>query len=124
MVKGDNLVINLSEYETDERVSLNKEDEKKTLEQLIKELKIEENPKEEDEECDMLSVINWDRISEIKNAIAQKLGLISPDIFEAWQEDVMEKIADELTKIEDNLENHRHELNKTFSAKGLRWLNV
>lgn len=106
MVKTDDLEMYYWDFEQE----VKEKDKKKSLESLVKELEKENKPKE-DEETD------YERLEEIKNAIAQKLGLLSPIQTGEWVRAILDNIADELVDIRTDLKNHRHETTKTYSSK-------
>jgi len=107
MVEKDDLVIDMFEF-----CEYNEELEKKDFETLMKELKkVNATP-----DGDWTDAVTSKKTA-IENEIATRFGLVSVDMFQKWQEDVMEKIADEMDSIAAKLRNHRHDFTKHFTGK-------
>ncbi len=107
MVEADDLKVDIWEY-----YKYDEELRDKDLLVLVKELKkVNQTP---DGEWD-------DKVREkkgaLENAIADKLGLVSADMLQEWQNDVMEKIAEEISDNFAKFRNHRHDYSKTFTGK-------
>lgn len=108
-MKGDDVIINIYEF-----VESTKKFEKKTNEELIERLKelnikLEKDERFSDEEY-------TDRLC-IQDELASRLGMVSQNMLQTWQEDVMEKIADQVNKVEARLRNHRHDTSKVYGGK-------
>jgi len=84
--------------------------DERSLDSLIKEL--QKIKKKED-----FSDEDYDKIVKLEDAIAEKLGLVSRNVFESWQEEVMKEITEELNNIMAKLRNHRHDYSKTYTGK-------
>ena len=107
MIDKDDLQIDIFEYN-----EYNEDLEKKDFEVLLKELK-KINETAEGEWTDKVTNTK----TALENEIANRLGLVSSDMFQRWQDDVMDKIADEIEDVAAKLRNHRHDVTKKFSSK-------
>jgi len=105
MVDKDDIIVDVWDY-----TPYHEEYEKDIVPTLIKKIeKLKDVPK--DEEPD------FNKITEIQEAIAEKLGMVTQGMLQKWQEDVMEKIADEIDDVFAKFRNHRHDYSKTFTGK-------
>lgn len=105
MVKADDLIVDIWEY-----AEFKQKYEKDSAQVLIEKINKEHDvPK--DQEPD------YDKIAEMEDALAEKLGLVSQGMLQRWQKDVMENIADEIDDLFAKFRNHRHDYSKTFTGK-------
>lgn len=105
MTDKDDLVVDVWDYPKH-----HEEYDKMDITTIIKEIEKVKDVKE-DEEPD------YDKITELQEVVAERLGMFTQGMLQKWQEDFMEGIADEIDDLFAKFRNHRHDTTKNFSSK-------